>query len=85
MNSIFKDPDVLGSLIVRAIALIIGWVFCISCLIGAYHAGIWIFFSSSAYESKEAIGLLSALAAVWVLEHEFFTEKLNQIERNLNL
>ena len=55
---------------------ILGWVFNLSVLVGAYMAGFW--FSTwlgLSSEHRPAIGVLSAIVFVWHYEHRLAQER----------
>lgn len=59
--------------------LIIGWFFCLAFLIIAYHIGYWAAPHLGWDGNREILGILSAIALVWLYEHQYFVEKLEKI------
>jgi hypothetical protein len=72
-----------GELVVEAIATVIGWVFCLVILSGAFALGHWAAsYSGDLTQSSDMVGLLSAFALVWLYEHrniEWKYERLREL------
>jgi hypothetical protein len=62
----------IGEVVGEALALIIGWLVCISVLAGAFSLGRWAAPHLGWDGSPEIFGLLSALTFLWIYEHQNF-------------
>ena len=65
--------------LVEAVAVLIGWGFFLMVLIGTYYLGAWLAPHIGWQGSKDTLGLLTAISAVWIFEHRHFTGKLDKL------
>lgn len=56
--------------IVELVVAIFGWWFCTAMLIAAFLAGVWVAPYFGMTEHKDAMGLLAAIALIWLYEHQ---------------
>ena len=64
-----KISDYLGDTVAELIIVVIGRLFCISVLAGAYAIGRWAAPHLGWDGSADTFGLLSALTFLWMYEH----------------
>ena len=63
-----KVKDYLAGFITESVALVIGWLYCIAILAGAYSLGRWAAPHLGWYGTPDTLGLLSAITFVWMYE-----------------
>ena len=66
------------------IAEVIGWFVCIGFLVGAYLVGRGLTHRYFGNVNPDMIGLLVALALVWIYEHRNFQHKYDRLREQLN-
>jgi hypothetical protein len=69
--------DKSGSFITDVIAGLIGWGVCMAVLVGAYMLGYFVALYLG-IPNRETIGLLSAVAVVWMYEHQIAHDRWNR-------
>jgi hypothetical protein len=75
-----KVSNVISGFIGEGIALVIGWLLCISVLIGAYELGYWAAPHVGWVGNRETLGLLSSIAVIWLYEYRHFEDKLDRLD-----
>jgi hypothetical protein len=65
------------------IAEVIGWFVCIGFLVGAYLVGRGIAIHYHGSFSPDMVGLLFALALIWVYEHRNLQHKYDRLRKQL--
>ena len=73
------DKSSAGMQLAEAVSVLIGWVFFLMVLIGTYYLGAWLAPHIGWQGSKDTLGLLTAISAVWIFEHRHFTAKLDKL------
>lgn len=71
-------------MIAEAIASIVGWLFCLGVLVGAYVFGRMFAVWTGAVDEATAYGLLSALAVVWLYEHRVAYDRWERLKERLD-
>jgi hypothetical protein len=70
--------------VVGVVAMVFGWAVCLGILVGAWGVGCWIASAASDVD-RNAFGLLSALAFLWIYErqeaHERYTRLCERLDR----
>lgn len=75
--------QIVSEVIPDVIALVIGWLFCISILAGAFGLGRWAAPHLGWDGSPDTFGLLSALTFLWIYEHRNLEGKYERLRELL--
>ena len=79
-----KIGKYVGDFVSGLIVEVIGWLFCISFLLGAYLVGRGLAIRYLGGLDPEMIGLLSAAALIWVYEHRNLEHKYDRLREQLD-
>ena len=75
-----KFRKYVADLAVEILALVIGWLVCISVLAGAYTLGRWAAPHLRVWDGgRDMFGLLSALTILWIYEHRNLEGKYDRL------
>ncbi len=74
-----KIRETVSEFVGTTIATVIGWLFCLTMLAGAYGFGIWISQYFGWGGNREMFGMLSALAFIWLYEHRIAQERYERL------
>lgn len=69
----------------ECIALMVGYIVCVSILAGWYGIGQWAAPYLGWSGNKDVFGILSALALLWLYEHRNIEHKHNRLRELLDL
>jgi hypothetical protein len=67
------------NLAVEIVAIVIGWLVCVSVLAGAYTLGRWAAPHFGWDGGRDMFGLLSALTILWIYEHRNLEGKYDRL------
>ena len=74
-----KLSDYVGDLLGDIVAEILGWAVCLGVLIGCYSLGHVVAPHIGWPDGRDTLGLLSALAALWLYEHQNIERKYDRL------
>lgn len=66
------------------VAGIYGWFICLTVLFGAFHFGKWAAPHIGWLGNPDVAGLLSAIALVWLYEHQNAQDRHQRLRENLD-
>lgn len=73
--------------VVELVVSVIGWAVCMAMAAGSYMLGSWLAPQFGGQDHREAFGVLSAIAFIWLYEHRIAHERwerLREMIGNIN-